>query len=230
MSLLMSNQNGAQTCYFTMKNLHLLLLFLCFAVSCVPPKDVVLTEVRLDYNDKDLQAIYDFQNKGQSDSLYTFFEYKDPTYRYATAMAFGSTKDVKGIAQLQSLLRDTVEDVRVAAAYALGQIGDESATQILIANFEQQKSQDTLKLFRKSNAAILEAVGKCGSKNDLKLIATVRSYLPTDTMLLEGQAYSIYRFATRGIPVNDGTQRMKIIQSRFVLLLLTICIELRIFN
>jgi len=188
-----------------MKNSLLLLFGLVYFASCIPAENKLLTEVQLDYNSKQLQKIYDFQDKGQSDSLYTYFQNEDPTYRYAAAMAFASTKDAKGLTDLRPLLKDPIEDVRTAAAYAIGQIGKELGQSALVENFE---GYDTLKMYRNSNAAILEAIGKCGDEENLAFLANIQSYTPQDTLLLEGQAYAIYRFALRDITSKAGTARM----------------------
>ena len=68
------------------------LLFFLLAVilfQCVPPEEVVLTEVTRDLRDSTLQEIIRYQDEQQSTELYKFFRDKDPSYRYAAAMAFG---------------------------------------------------------------------------------------------------------------------------------------------
>ncbi|MCL0138047.1 hypothetical protein M2T37_27590, partial [Klebsiella pneumoniae] len=67
---------------------------------------------------------------------------------------------------------------------------------------------DTAGQYARANAAILEAVGKCASPDYLKLLATTKTYRPTDTLLLQGQAWGIYRFGLRKITGEEATARM----------------------
>jgi len=53
---------------------------------------------------------------------------------------------------------------------------------------------------------LLEAIGKCGSLNSLKQISSVKSYKPSDSIVVIGQAKAIFRFATRDIVSNEGTK------------------------
>jgi len=64
-------------------------------------------------------------------TIIKFFNDKDPSYRYAAAMAFGSTKDKTALDSLAKLLKDPIQEVRVAAAYAIGQLGEERGATIL---------------------------------------------------------------------------------------------------
>ena len=103
-------------------------------------------------------------------------------------------KDKKGLDSLARLLKDEFPDVRIAAAYALGQIGESRAENMLLAAFE---SQDTVGAFAKFNATIMEAVGKCGTAKRLKDLCDISTFKMTDTILLTGQAYGIYRYGLR---------------------------------
>ncbi|MFK7932782.1 MAG: peptidylprolyl isomerase [Saprospiraceae bacterium] len=180
-------------------------LFLSIFQSCVPYVEEQLTDIDLDLQDSLLQQLYTFQDEQVTDSLITFFQHKDPTYRYAAALAFGSTKDEAALDSLVVLLKDPVEEVRVAAAYAIGQIGESTVEAQLIGAFEQG---DTAKLYNKSNRAILEAVGKSSSDKYLAPLASITTYQPTDTALLEGQAWGLYRYALRDMTSSESTQRM----------------------
>ena len=93
---------------------------------------VILTEVRHDLQDSIVRKIHNWQDRLESDSILPFFDHRDPTYRYLAARAFGSTKDPAGIDSLVSHLQDPIREVRLVAAYALGQIGHEKAEQELI--------------------------------------------------------------------------------------------------
>lgn len=171
----------------------------------MPFEEERITEINFDLNDPLLQKVLSFQDRQQTDSLLTYFSHKDPTYRYASAMAFASWNDKAALSKLNSLLQDNIEEVRVAAAYAIGQIGEESSEDVLVGSFRTNDSTSSDALY---NSTILEAVGKCGSPKYLKSISTVTSYRRKDTLLLQGQAWGIYRYALRGITAQEGTNRM----------------------
>lgn len=184
----------------------LLLSFFCFFIftQCIPPTEEVLTEINLNFKDKTLQKIYDFQDKQNQDSLFSYFKHKDPTYRYAAVMAFGSIKNEAVLDSLYPMLNDKIENVKMAAAYAIGQVGEAADESKLIASFN---AYDTLGQ-SKVNAAILEAVGKCGNKAMLENLSGISTYQPQDTLLLEGQAWGLYRFALRNMTTDEGTNKM----------------------
>lgn len=183
-------------------------LLIGFAVlhgGCRPYFEDQLGDVNIDLKDPVYQQIYEFQDRQEIDSLYAYFYHSTPTYRYAAALAFASIKAPEAIDSLKLLLDDPVDQVRAAAAYALGQIGDPAGQAPLIEAFE---SYDTIGAFARANRAILEAIGKCGDAEQLRLLSSVSTYEARDTALLEGQAWGIYRFGLRGISEQQGTNRM----------------------
>lgn len=186
---------------------YLLFIFLgllCF-YACLPPGDEPLSDVHLSVRDSLFQEIHDLQDRRATDSLYAYFQAEDPTYRYLSAMAMASIRDSAAIDSLYTLLDDPVQDVRVAAAYALGQIGNPGAVPHLINAFA---ANDTSGTWRHLNRTILEAVGKCGTLEHLRSLSTVTTYTRKDTALLLGQVRGIYQFGQRGVVSPDGTARM----------------------
>lgn len=173
--------------------------------QCMPVQEEKLTDINFDLKDPLLQQLYNFQDQRLIDSLLPFFQHKDPTYRYAAAMGIASVQDKKALPGLAKLLKDDIDEVRIAAAYAIGQIGEESSESTLIEAFQ---SEDSLLDADEFNKAVLEAVGKCGSVRYLEALSTIKTYLRADTTLLEGQAWGIYRYALRGITLPQGTDRM----------------------
>ncbi|MEZ4962154.1 MAG: peptidylprolyl isomerase [Saprospiraceae bacterium] len=188
------------------KQLFLLLItaFLGF-VRCVPPNEDKLTEVHVDFTNPAQQDLYDLQDRGMTDSLYPYFRHKDPTYRYLAVLAFASIRDTLAVDTLAKMLTDPIDQVSIAAAYALGQIGSAKAEEFLIEAFD---SYDTVGVSRFFNAAILEAIGKCATPARLSALATISTYRVTDSTLLEGQAWGIYRYALRDIVSEEGTSKM----------------------
>lgn len=183
----------------------IVLLSLILFSACVPAEQEDLTDIVIDLADTTQQKIITYQDLQKTDSLVKWIAHPDATYRFLVARAFGSIRDHDQHDALVDLLDDDVEAVRIEAAYALGQSGNESAEKALIDHFNGRDTTGKDALF---NAAILEAIGKVGSEASLENIAKVTTYRPTDTTLLKGQAWAIYRFALRGMTSEDGTKRM----------------------
>jgi cyclophilin family peptidyl-prolyl cis-trans isomerase/HEAT repeat protein len=181
------------------------ILVLASQLACVPVKEENMSDIEFDITDTLQQKILDFQDYQITDSLIIWMQHQDATYRYLATRAFGSIKDHSELQALVERLDDEVMDVRLMAAYALGQSGNASVESDLIKHFD---SQDTNRISDDYNAEILEALGKVGSENTLKQIATVSTYRPDDTTLLKGQAWSLYRFGLRDIIAPEGTERM----------------------
>ncbi|MDX1684896.1 MAG: peptidylprolyl isomerase [Saprospiraceae bacterium] len=174
-------------------------------VACVPAEKEDLTDITIDLTDSIQRKIITYQDLQMTDSLVEWLDHEDATYRFLATRAFGSITEHEKADVLIERLGDEIEEVRIAAAYALGQTGKEEMSGALIENFD---NQDTTLTHQAYNAAVLEAIGKTGDKATLDLIASVTTYKPKDTLLLEGQAWAIYRYALRGITSETGTERM----------------------
>lgn len=189
-----------------MKYIYLLLFTIILAwSSCMPYEEDTLTSIKLDYSNKDLQKVIDFKDKRQTDSLSMYLESRNPTFRYIAALGIASSKDEAALENLYPLLSDPVDDVRAAAAFAVGQIGDTLSVSYLLEAFA---NNDSLRVFNQANSQILEAVGKCGSKKQLVALSSVATYNEKDSLLLLGQTRGIYRFALRNIVHRNGTKLM----------------------
>ncbi len=189
-----------------MKNLFIgFVLFMLLLVSCVPVKKEQPTDIQIDYKSPKICSLFNYQDQQLTDSLIRYFSSTDPTHRFIAARAFGSVQDEKALDSLATLLDDNVLEVREAAAFAIGQIGSKKGIPFLVNAFERN---DSTRKYDAFNAAILEAVGKCGDLEYLNFVATPTTYKTKDTILLTGQAKSIYRFGYRGVVSLAGTQRM----------------------
>lgn len=106
--------------------------------------------------------------------------------------------------KIDLLSKGTVAE-RSAIAFALGQTGDSSYTDLLVQSFV---ATDTAGIFALSNGTILEALGKIAGVPTLRQLATISTYQPQDTFLLLGRTRALYRFALRGLVDPSGTEVM----------------------
>lgn len=187
------------------KTLLIISLAIFLFNSCVPPEKKEITQVRIDLNDEVYRKIIEFQDQQLTDSLTPYFDHDDPTYRFASIMAFSSIQDSSVINKIIKKLNDSSPKVREAAAYTLGQLGNKKSQDSLLAAFGKF---DTLNPNNSFNSNILEAIGKIGDLKYLKPLATVKSYRPTDTLLLLGQTEGLYHYILRGMSVSEGTERV----------------------
>jgi cyclophilin family peptidyl-prolyl cis-trans isomerase len=187
-------------------------LFLIFIVvvinkACVPPEynREKYDGIAIDFADKKIQDIYNLLGRQSADTLMRYLRHENPTYRYVTATAFGSLKEPKAVDSLALLLKDVDNDVRTAAAFALGQIGDARAESFLLSAYERR---DTVGAFSKFNGTILEAIGKCGSRQRLADLCSITTLKMSDTALLEGQMNGIFRFGQRDSFSGESIKKM----------------------
>ena len=143
--------------------LSFILSGLFFQWGCVPPSNEVITDITINIKDPVFQKIHDFQDRQLLDSLYPYFHHENPTYRYLAAMAFGSIRDAAANDSLALLLTDPADEVRAAAAFAIGQAGAPAGEPLLLGAFNRE---DTSGAYWQSNRAILEAIGKCGEQDN----------------------------------------------------------------
>lgn len=187
-------------------------LVVLLAAACTPPDandpggNAV---IQLDLRNKKVQKIYDWRDRGMVDSLYTGLQLRDATLRYLSALAFASPMPIPdstaAVKALAPLLQDPVEEIRIAAAFSLGQLRHPAAEKPLSDAFERNDSLSQHQLF---NSTVLEAVGKCGGAGALKNMARISTYKTSDTLLQEGQCRGLYYFGLRGLTDPEGTNRM----------------------
>ncbi|MDB4438732.1 peptidylprolyl isomerase [bacterium] len=178
------------------RHFSLLVILAITIFACVPESKKILTEVDINVSDPIFQSIMDHQYKEELDSILKYFNDENPTYRYLAARAFASFQEEKALDSLNVLLDDPVLKVRSMAAYSIGQIGKNNSEKDLIAGFRQR---DTMSVDNSANGAILEAIGKLGNKNLAAFMVNAEGYRDNDTLLLQGRAKSLYRYALRGI-------------------------------
>jgi cyclophilin family peptidyl-prolyl cis-trans isomerase len=189
--------------------LFILFLISCISYSCLPVKKEKISTDKvtfyLDFEDVTNRLVYNWQDRMMTDSLLPYFSHSSAKKRLIATLAFGSVTDSTAIPQLGEMLYDEDLQVRVAAAYALGQIGNLKAEKLLIGAWIDN---DQTSGYASFNSMILESVGKCGSLASLKHITEMDKLVPTDTLLLLGQVRGIYRFLLRGISYPNGSKLM----------------------
>ncbi|MBX2965014.1 MAG: peptidylprolyl isomerase [Cyclobacteriaceae bacterium] len=128
--------------------------------------------------------IAQYQDKRQSDSLITFFQHENAVYREAAALAFASVQDTTVFYQLGKMLFDKNAAVRKAAAFALGQMGTETAHWALMDALVSEKDLSV-------SAEIIESLGKTGK-------GVTSAILINDTIKQKAFSWAAYRQALRG--------------------------------
>lgn len=177
--------------------------------SCLPPKkekaDSGEVNFSIDLEDATNRLIYNWQDRMRNDSLFSYFNHQSPSKRLIAVLALGSNPDSSAIPMLAPMLNDADLSVKVAAAYALGQTGHVAAEKHLL---DAWIDNDQTAGYAAMNQMILESAGKTGSLATLRHMVEMNKLVPTDTLLLIGQARGIFRFMLRGIVLPAGTQLM----------------------
>ncbi len=186
-----------------MKHFLLLPLFALLLFSCGSKKDAQKSEIKIDLNDAVVQQIINIRSKRSKegkayvDALRTYLTVDNPSHRYMAALVLASIQDSTVINDLADALQDPYNEVRRMAAFALGQTKNMKAAKLLSEAFRQ----DSVRFVQ---AAILEAVGRCGTEKELKNLCAAQPYPIQDTLLQEGLALALYRFALRKMAIQEG--------------------------
>ncbi|MEM7104327.1 MAG: peptidylprolyl isomerase [Bacteroidota bacterium] len=177
------------------------LVSLLFVAACLPvEKTPDATSFSLE--DSTVRTIFNLQDERKTSDLLKFLSDENPGYRYLATSAFGSVQDSLAIDSLDALLdTETFEPIRQSAAYALGQIQHPDGAKVIIRRFQSETS-------RTVQSAMLEAIGRCGTKEDLLNLGKIKTYQASDTLLQEGLVKGIYRFCLRGITDRLGTKKV----------------------
>ncbi|MEY3421453.1 MAG: hypothetical protein RIR48_1745, partial [Bacteroidota bacterium] len=197
-----------------MKYSFIIFIIVILVYSCVPDTGDKSSQFNVSLADVEIQKIINLGDKRDIKSLYPYLRHPNTSYRYQALQMFASIKNAEANDSIYRLLSDSNLQIRAAAAYAIGQSGDSKSAVRLISAF---RGKDTIGVDNIFNANILEAVGKVGQLEDLKALATVKTYRVSDSLLLLGQAKAIFRMANRNIVCEEGTSKMvDILQSTLI--------------
>lgn len=138
------------------------ILVLAFWTGCSKKPSTELIEAPQPINkfeNPKLRKIYDLADRREVDSLLPYLDDSIGGIRVAAAIVFGSVQDVKAGPKLESMLSDENPDVVVAAAWAIGQLGDSTYCGHLLEAMQRSGGD--------RQCAIGEALGKAGSNAQL---------------------------------------------------------------
>ena len=192
---------------FQIRLLSLLLIFSIGISSCGKKTQSKKDPISISLDDAVTQQILNIRSKrnafGQAnvEAIKTFLAVENPTHRYMAALSLASIQDTTCIDALADALSDPYDEVRRVAAFSLGQTKSAAAAKILTDAFRNDS-------VRTVQAAILEAVGRCGTINELKSLCVANPYPIQDSLLQEGFALALYRFALRKMVQPEGTDRI----------------------
>ena len=166
-----------------MRFLALLLLALPLLAAAAPPAHP--------YADATRRRIATAQDERNTAALLPFLSDKNPAYRAAAALAFGSVQDTTAVPALLPLLADQRVAVRRAAAFALGQTGHKAAASALGQHLTQATDYQ-----EKKNLA--EALGRCVPRAAVPLLWQALPAAP-DTASSAALAGGFYQVALRNL-------------------------------
>ena len=130
---------------------------------------------------------------------------RNPTYRYQALSPYSTPRYPERLDKFLPLLSDSVSEVRRAAIYAVGQSANKKAIPYLMKAYN---AWDSLKEHTLDNSLILEAIGKCGSRKELDLLTTIKTFDSGDSILIAGQARGIFQLLLKGIFSQGSTDKM----------------------
>jgi cyclophilin family peptidyl-prolyl cis-trans isomerase len=184
-----------------MRKTYTLLIALATLAACQsqPPQQSLTPEPQglNKFSDANLQQLYTLQDERNTTQLLTFLNHPNAQYRREAAIAFGSMQDSVAIPQLLLSLSDTASDIRLAAAYALGQIGNKKAQQAMMRHINQEQRPAV-------QAELLEALGKLTDASGLSYLV---SYQAPNETAQAGQAWGLYRAGLRQVSSTQAIEK-----------------------
>ncbi len=119
------------------------------------------------FSDVNFQKIYQFQDTRNSKALVPYLYHKNAFYRYAATMAFASIQDSSmAIHLLKKLAVEKFAEIRMAAAFSLGQLHNPKYANHLMIAYSKEKNHQV-------QAMLIEAIGKCANHNTATFYKTL---------------------------------------------------------
>ncbi len=140
-------------------------------------------------NQKEFEQILRFENSRAScDSLVKYLSSSEPKIRARAVEAMGKLQDPSCLEGLTEMLNDLNHNVRIQAAFALGQLGNSQAENTLIARVSEKE-------LTKVKIHIVEALSKIGSSASFPVF--IKLLKSEDDKLRAEAALSLGRMARR---------------------------------
>jgi cyclophilin family peptidyl-prolyl cis-trans isomerase len=158
----------------------ILLLIVC------DPENQVVTETPIDtpFNDSSVVAIHQAADMRNAAELSKWLNHTHVEYRWRACLAAGNLQDSTLLVPLYNLCaKDSSEDVRCMAAWAVGQTARPSSVAVLGKIWQNEKSS-------LAGSALLEAIGKCLQPADF---LSYPQLAPKDPAQLSGWMWGLYR-------------------------------------
>ncbi len=179
-----------------MKSYFFLFLFLIIVLfSCNTHRENHPTNNNLSsinkFSDENILKIAKAQYRRDINTLLSYFDSEKPEYREAAAMAFASVQDSLVVVNLAKLLHDKDMNVRIAAAFSIGQSASSTGAKILYALLQKEENDLVKKVF-------LEAIGKCADKKLMQKIINFQADFKHEDVLA-GKALALSRFSIRSM-------------------------------
>jgi len=153
------------------------------------------------YRDPGMVRAAEWQNERALDSLLGHLQSEDSRLRAAFCLGLANAQSPKAVGPLLLLARqDSSMAVREAAAFALGQCADTSATEALLALLAQENETSV-------QAQLMEALGKTGGAAGLAALASLE-YDAANLQGTLGQAWGLARCGLRGLCSPEATAKV----------------------
>lgn len=143
------------------------------------------------YSDATLRQIAELRASRRSVDLSKYCASQCPAYRKAAVLSLAALHDTMAVYHAASMVQDPDPEVRAAAIFALGEIGNPIAEDFLLQN-DFSHHPDAIK------AAQLVALAKCGGSKSLKYIEDL-SVPHSSVVMVSAQCRAICFLASRGL-------------------------------
>ena len=140
--------------------------------------------------EKEILQLQDQRSLGEG-KLVSYLHSNDAHLRCLAVRALANIQDTSSVHSLIPLLKDSSNSVRAVTAFALGQIGGDSAERALCRVLDVK--QDSVVF-----SCVLEALGKCGSHAALDSVLMFSENI-SQPLFQSDVALSVARFAIRGV-------------------------------
>ncbi|WP_211093301.1 peptidylprolyl isomerase [Flammeovirga agarivorans] len=175
----------------------------CFALqSCSDGTDDQTEKISFEnkFNDSKIRAIYNSRDKRNTKELLTYLD-QDSIYQIEALIALGSVQDTSALPALKQKLETSNSlDIKIATAFAIGQIADPSINPFLIKFIiDHEKETELLKY-------VFEALGHCANDGAIYLMT---HFVLSDEHVMKGIVKGLYRAKTwQGFESYDAAEQV----------------------